>query len=142
MTGDLYVGDAAGIYIPETGDMRPATPPPDFDLQVALESLRTFGALRPARLLFSHFGPVTAVDEALDRSAAEISVWVEETRRARRACLDLDHAAAMVAERTRQRYRMLADDADPEATAKYDRVGGTQSNVAGIMRWLEKTEGA
>ena len=142
VTGDLYVGDAAGIYIPETGDMRPATPPPDFDLKVALESLRTFAALRPTRLLFSHFGPVAAVDEALDRSAAEISVWVEETRRARRAGLDLDHAAAMVAERTRQRYRMLADDADPEATAKYDRVGGTQSNVAGIMRWLEKTEGA
>ena len=85
VTGDLYVGDAAGIYIPETGDMRPATPPPDFDLKVALESLRTFAALRPTRLLFSHFGPVAAVDEALDRSAAEISVWVEETRRARRA---------------------------------------------------------
>jgi glyoxylase-like metal-dependent hydrolase (beta-lactamase superfamily II) len=28
-TGDLYVGDAAGVYMPETGDVRPATPPPD-----------------------------------------------------------------------------------------------------------------
>ncbi|HEY5018244.1 MAG TPA: MBL fold metallo-hydrolase, partial [Streptosporangiaceae bacterium] len=61
VTGDLYVGDAAGVYIQETGDMRPATPPPDFDLGVALESLRTFAALQPTRLLFSHFGPVTAV---------------------------------------------------------------------------------
>ncbi len=60
-SGDLYVGDAAGIYIQETGDMRPATPPPDFDLGVALESLRLFAALEPARLLFSHFGPVTDV---------------------------------------------------------------------------------
>ena len=32
-TGDLYVGDAAGVYLPETGDVRPATPPPDFDLR-------------------------------------------------------------------------------------------------------------
>ena len=39
VSGDLYVGDAAGIYIHETGDMRPATPPPDFDLDVALGSL-------------------------------------------------------------------------------------------------------
>src|SRR6202142_1241663 len=31
-SGDLYVRDAAGVYIPETGDLRPATPPPDFDL--------------------------------------------------------------------------------------------------------------
>lgn len=140
VSGDLYVGDAAGIYIQETGDMRPATPPPDFDLEVALESLRMFGALQPTRLLFSHFGPVTAVAEALDRSAAEISVWVEETRRARTAGLDLDHAAAMVAERTRQRYLVLAEDADPEIAAKYDRISAAQANVAGIMHWLDKTE--
>ena len=67
-----------------------------------------FAALQPARLLFSHFGPVTDVEETLDRSAAEINLWVAETRRARRAGLDLDHAAAMVAERTRQRYAALA----------------------------------
>ena len=142
VSGDLYVGDAAGIYIQETGDMRPATPPPDFDLEVALASLRMFGALQPTRLLFSHFGPVTAVAEALDRSAAEISIWVEETRRARTAGLDLDHAAAMVAERTRQRYLVLAEDADPEIAAKYDRISAAQANVAGIMHWLDKTEGA
>jgi glyoxylase-like metal-dependent hydrolase (beta-lactamase superfamily II) len=142
VSGDLYVGDAAGIYIQETGDMRPGTPPPDFDLETALGSLRTFAALQPTRLLFSHFGPVTAVDEALERSAAEISVWVQETRRARQAGLDLDHAATMVAERTRQRYLVLAEDADPEVAAKYERISSTQANVAGIVRWLDKTEGA
>ena len=142
VSGDLYVGDAAGIYIQETGDMRPATPPPDFDLDVALGSLRTFAALKPARLLFSHFGPVTAVEETLDRSAEEISLWVDETLRARRAGMDLDHAAAMVAERTRTRYRVLAQDADPEIAAKYDRISGAEANVAGIMHWLEKTNPA
>ena len=141
VSGDLYVGDAAGIYVQETGDMRPATPPPDFDLDVALESLRMFSSLAPARLLFSHFGPVTAVDETLARSADEISLWVEETKRARKAGLDLDHAAAMVAERTRQRYLVLADGADPELAAKYERISSTQANVAGIMRWLDKVEG-
>ena len=137
-SGDLYVGDAAGIYIPETGDLRPATPPPDFDLDVALKSLRTFAAIAPARLLFSHFGPVDAVPETLDRSAAEISLWVEETRRARRAGLDLDHAAAMVAERTRQRYEVLRPGADPGVAAKFDRISGAEANVAGIMHWLDK----
>ncbi|MGO8978714.1 MAG: MBL fold metallo-hydrolase [Streptosporangiaceae bacterium] len=140
LSGDLYVGDAAGIYVQETGDMRPATPPPDFDLQVALNSLRTFAALQPTRLLFSHYGPVSTVAEALERSAAEISVWVEETRRARGAGMDLDHAAAMVAERTRQRYAILAEDADPALAVKYERISGTAANVAGIMRWLDKTE--
>jgi glyoxylase-like metal-dependent hydrolase (beta-lactamase superfamily II) len=138
VSGDLYVGDAAGIYIPETGDQRPATPPPDFDLGIALESLAMFAALRPARLLFSHYGPVSAVADALDRSAEEIRLWVEETRRARRAGLDLDHAVAMVAERTRQRYAIFEPGADPELAAKYDRIAGAPSNVSGIMHWLDK----
>ena len=142
VSGDLYVGDAAGIYIPETGDQRPATPPPDFNLGVALESLRMFAALRPARLLFSHYGPVEAVDEALDRSAEEIQLWVEETRQARGAGLDLDHAVAMVAERTRERYAVFAPGADPDLAAKYDRIAGAPSNVAGIMHWLDKADDA
>ena len=123
--------------------MRPATPPPDFDLDVALASLRTFAALRPARLLFSHFGPVTAVEETLDRSAAEISVWVDETRRARGAGMDLDHAAAMVAERDpRSATRRWPPDADPAIAAKVERISGTAANVAGIMHWLDQAEQA
>jgi glyoxylase-like metal-dependent hydrolase (beta-lactamase superfamily II) len=141
-SGDLYVGDAAGVYIPETADLRPGTPPPDFDLEVALASLRMFAALQPDRLLFSHFGPVDAVQQTLERSAEEITVWVAETRNARRAGLDLDHAAALVAERTRHRYKVLADGADPELAAKYDRVSGAPANVAGIMLWLERSEPA
>jgi glyoxylase-like metal-dependent hydrolase (beta-lactamase superfamily II) len=140
VSGDLYVGDAAGIYIPETGDQQPATPPPDFDLDVALESLRMFAAMQPSRLLFSHYGPVGAVAEALERSAEEIMVWVGETRQARRAGLDLDHAVAMVAERTRERYAIFEPGADPELAAKYDRVAGAQSNVSGILRWLDKAD--
>ena len=139
VSGDLYVGDAAGIYIPETADQRPATPPPDFDLGVALDSLRMFSALRPARLLFSHYGPVEAVDEALDRSANEIRLWVSETRNARSAGLDLDHAVALVAERTRDRYAVFAPDADPQLAAKYNHVAGAASNVSGILHWLNKT---
>ncbi len=142
VSGDLYVGDAAGIYIPETGDQRPATPPPDFDLATALASLRLFADLTPTRLLFSHYGPMSAVEQALDRSAVEMTVWVEETSRAHRAGLDLDHAVAMVAERTAERYALLAPGGDQELVAKYDRVGGAASNVAGIMHWLTTAEWA
>jgi glyoxylase-like metal-dependent hydrolase (beta-lactamase superfamily II) len=137
-TGDLYVGDAAGVYIPDTGDIRPGTPPPDFDLDIALASLRTFAALRPTRLLFSHFGPVQEVDGTLERAAEEMRVWVDETRRARGAGLDLDHAAAMVADRTRQRYLVFRDGADPALAAKYEVFSKPTANVAGIVRWLEQ----
>jgi glyoxylase-like metal-dependent hydrolase (beta-lactamase superfamily II) len=136
--GDLYVGDSAGVYLPETGDLRAATPPPDFDLEQALASLRMYSALGPQRLLFSHYGPVDVVEETLHRSADEILVWVEETRRAHGAGMDLDHAAAMVAERTRHRYAALGEDADPADTERMNRISGTGVNVAGIVHWLDK----
>jgi glyoxylase-like metal-dependent hydrolase (beta-lactamase superfamily II) len=139
-TGDLYVGDAAGVYLPDTGDVRPATPPPDFDHQTALASLRKFAALRPSRLMFSHYGPVGQVGETLDRSAEEITVWVEETRQARAAGLDLDHAVAMVRDRTKARYAATSPDADPALAEKFERVSSARGNVEGIMHWLDKAE--
>jgi glyoxylase-like metal-dependent hydrolase (beta-lactamase superfamily II) len=140
VSGDLYVGDAAGMYLPETGDLRAATPPPDFDLDTALNSVSLFGALRPQRLLFSHYGPVGDVPETLERSAEEIKVWVEETRKAHREGLDLDHAVALVHERTKDRYAGLQAGGDTYAGEKLMRLANTEANVAGIMHWLERAE--
>src|SRR6266536_2903541 len=140
-TGSIDLGDAAGVYIPETADLRPATPPPDFDLETALASLRKFGALRPTRLLFSHFGPVGDVDQTLARSAEELRVWVEEVKQARGTGLDLDHAVAMVRDRTKQRYALFLPETDPEVAARFERLTGAASNVAGIMHWLDQSAG-
>ena len=139
-SGDLYTGDAAGVYIPETADVRPATPPPDFDLETALGSLRKFAALEPTRLLFSHYGPVSEVAETLDRSAEEIQVWVEQTRQAHAAGLGLDHAVAMLRDRTNARYAALRPGGDPGLAARFERISSTALSVAGIMHWLDTTE--
>ncbi|MBW8483169.1 MBL fold metallo-hydrolase [Actinomadura parmotrematis] len=137
-TGDLYVGDAAGVYVPETAEVRPATPPPDFDLDLALASLARFRALRPQRLLFAHYGPVAEVEATLERSAEELRVWVDAVRDAREQDPDLDHAVAMVRDRVRDRYAFLGPDADPEVAAKYEVLSGVESNVAGIMHALSR----
>jgi glyoxylase-like metal-dependent hydrolase (beta-lactamase superfamily II) len=138
VTGDLYVGDAAGIYIPETADVRPATPPPDFDLDKALASLEKFRSLGAQRLLFAHYGPVSAVEETLERSAEELRLWVETVRSAHGQGMDVDHAVEAVLERTRGRYKAYGPDADPALAEKYEVLNGVQSNVAGIMHALSK----
>jgi hypothetical protein len=107
-----------------------------------LASVRRFAALRPTRLLFSHYGPVDQVSETLDRSAEEINVWVEETRRARAAGLDLDHAVAMVRDRTLDRYAATSPDADPTLAERFERVSSARGSVEGIMQWLDKAEQA
>jgi glyoxylase-like metal-dependent hydrolase (beta-lactamase superfamily II) len=137
-TNDLYVGDAAGIYVPEADRVKPATPPPDFDLPVALASIEGFRRLRPDRLLFSHFGPVTAIDETLDASVEELELWVEMSRDVRRQGLDLDHAVAAVRDRTRDRYAAIT--ADPELREKHDVLNSDEANLSGILRWLDKAE--
>lgn len=181
-TGDLYVGDAAGLYIPPEdaseqtglgadgamGTMLPGTPPPDFDLELAVASLGRLGGLEASRLLFSHYGPITAVGDALERAQEELRMWVGIVRDAwsggreggskgghgngtegesdRRGAggmtagksFDLDHAVAMVRDRTRERYAALL--ARPEVAAKFEALSSTAANVAGIARWLEAEE--
>src|SRR5262249_23092712 len=41
-SGVIFVGDSMGVYLPEAGVLRPATPPPDFDLEIALATLRRY----------------------------------------------------------------------------------------------------
>jgi glyoxylase-like metal-dependent hydrolase (beta-lactamase superfamily II) len=137
-SGDLYTGDAAGVYVPETADVRPATPPPDFDLNLALSSLHRMQDTGATRLLFSHFGPVTDVATTLVRSEAELRYWVEAVSRARAASPDLDHAIAMVRARDLERHpAFYSDDA---RVRKFDELSGIGANVHGIWRWLERSD--
>lgn len=140
LTGDLYVGDAAGVYIPDTADLRPAAPPPDFDLDAALASLERFSALRPTRLLFTHFGPVDTVEETLARSAEELRLWVELVREARSKDLDVDHTVALVKERTQERYAALRER--PEVERRFEVLNSPSLNIDGIGRWLDSHEGS
>ena len=138
-TGDLYTGDAAGVYVPESDELRPATPPPDFDLDLALASMGKMREVAPERLLFSHYGPVREVDSALDRSEAVLREWVDLVRQARTMQMDLDHAVAMVRERT-----PVDIPDDPEFDVRreaWETLSSTAANVAGISRWLDKSEG-
>ena len=135
LTGDLYTGDAAGVWTPETGDLRPGTPPPDFDLDLALESLAKMRERQASRLLFSHFGPVTDVEVTLDRSVEELRLWVELVREARHDGLDLDHAVALVRERTAERYALRSV---PEVEHKLETLSSTEANVAGIWHWIDR----
>jgi glyoxylase-like metal-dependent hydrolase (beta-lactamase superfamily II) len=139
-SGDLYVGDAAGIFMPETGAIRPSTPPPDFDLDAALKSLRHFADLGPQRLLFSHFGPVAHVGSALEEAAEELQDWVDAVREIRADALDLDHAVTMLRERTAERYGRLYTD--PALDEKFEHLNSTATNINGINRWLDKLEEA
>ena len=60
-------------------------------------------------------------------------------RDAREAKLDLDHAVAMVLDKTRQRYAQFL--AMPEVVEKFEELNQTAANIVGINRWLDKVTG-
>src|ERR1700732_1970944 len=82
-TGTLLVGDAVGVQLPGVGVLRPATPPPDFDLEQATASLRRFRELKPALVVLTHYGPVDSADQTLAGAEDVLHQWVDLAERTR-----------------------------------------------------------
>jgi glyoxylase-like metal-dependent hydrolase (beta-lactamase superfamily II) len=133
-TGTLLVGDAVGVKLPDFGILRPATPPPDFDLEQATASLRRFAELRPERIVLTHYGPVDEPLATLSEAEDMLHGWVEVAARTMRESEEagIDDVAAAFAD------AFAAAPADlPEAVRKkFEVLNGVHSNAAGIVRYL------
>jgi len=79
----LFVGDALGIWEPQSRTLRQTSPPSQFHLQKALDDVRTIEDIDPETVCFGHFGPRpydTDLAEAYKRVLVE---WVEAIRQKR-----------------------------------------------------------
>jgi glyoxylase-like metal-dependent hydrolase (beta-lactamase superfamily II) len=74
--GTLYSGDAAGVRILPERTVLPPTPPPDFDLDVWLETIDEIERRRPERLALIHFGVATEPGAHLDELRRRLVEWV------------------------------------------------------------------
>ncbi len=139
-TGTLLVGDAVGVQLPEIGSLRPATPPPDFDLEDATASLRRFAALRPERVVLTHYGPVDDPAETLAEAEDMLHRWVEVAERTMTESEEagLDDVAAALAEA----FAQPPDGLPEEVREKFEVLNGVHSNAAGIMRYLSRRQSA
>jgi len=139
-SGSLFTGDGFGIVLPDVGVLRPATPAPEFDLEQAVASIRRVQALRPSRLLFSHFGPVESVDETCDLAIERLHGWTNAVRGA----LDTGTPPERAADALR-----AATAGETEAAAiagldigRYEFLSSYDINAAGIVRYLTKAGGS
>lgn len=88
----LFTGDASGLYL--EGTLIPSTVPPSFDLGTSLATLSRLADLRPARLLFTHFG--AGDPDLLSQYAEVLRAWVERVRRLRRPHATEDEIVAAI----------------------------------------------
>jgi glyoxylase-like metal-dependent hydrolase (beta-lactamase superfamily II) len=75
-SGDLFVGDALGVFLPETMINRPATPPPDFHLEASLDTIERLTRLGARRVFPTHFGPLPAPGDGFALAARNLRRWV------------------------------------------------------------------
>jgi len=119
LTAGLFTADAAGMNFPGS-DHRPTTPPPDFDLEAALETVDELLAVEPERLLYAHFGagePGGAQTE-LRRYREMLPAYVEEIDRSRER-----HGSDVAA---------VTAELQPEWSH-----WSLSTDVAGVLRYLE-----
>src|SRR4051794_27639462 len=81
-SGILFAGDAVGVRLPDSGVLRPAAPPPDFDLAQALSSLQRFADRSPTGIALAHYGLIEEPHAILDEAAETLTRWAEVAERA------------------------------------------------------------
>ncbi|MDP9329535.1 MAG: MBL fold metallo-hydrolase [Actinomycetota bacterium] len=136
--GGVFTGEAIGSHLPWADCYRPALPPPEVDVEVALASIELIRAQRPSVLLTSHFGVVRDADEGCDRGADRIRAWSEAVRSEleRDPAVDVDAIAETLHRRAAGDY--FADAGGPIDLARYNVIGSIEMNAAGLARYWRK----
>lgn len=131
-SGLLFAGDAVGVRLPDVGILRPATPPPDFDLDAALASLARFADRSPAGIALAHYGLVPDPADILLEATETLTRWAEVATAAWRQGRDLTDALEAA-------FGIGDEDGvDAAARERLDTLSGIHSNADGFARWLDR----
>jgi len=139
-SGAVFTGDALGVHVPDLPVLRPATPPPDFDLERYVASIERIRAARPSILLFAHFGPIREVDATCDLAIRRVRDWASIVEDATRETDDAEEIAE------RLRVAALGDietgaEAELDLEVLEDRLrllSSIRMNAAGLARYWQR----
>lgn len=137
-TGYMFTGDALGVSPLGIDAFRPATPPPEFDLEAALASIESIRRAEPSGLWLTHFGPADAgAHEACTRAADALEQWAGWVKQARASSRELDEVTAAV--QAEDRHEM-AGRLDEQDATRMEMTTSYRMNVSGYMRYFDKKE--
>lgn len=132
--GDIFVGDAIGVYLPDAGVIRPATPPPEFDREVSIQTIEKLKAVGAPRVFPTHFGPVPDPEAAYDEAAERIHSWVETAEEVTSGGGSVDDVTEAFVAKARVDYAHLSK----QVMDKLEETTSYALNAAGITRYLTK----
>jgi glyoxylase-like metal-dependent hydrolase (beta-lactamase superfamily II) len=135
-TGVVFTGDALGIHVPDLPVLRPATPPPEFDLELAVASIERIRAAASSTLLFAHFGPIRDVGRTCDLAVRRLREWTDAVRGAMRTTSDIDEIVEVLG---REAARETVTGAEAQLDLdRLETLAGVRMNATGIARYLTK----
>jgi glyoxylase-like metal-dependent hydrolase (beta-lactamase superfamily II) len=124
--GTLYAGDAAGVRIEPGGFVLPPCPPPEFDLELWLDSLEQIERRAPGRLALIHFGAFDDVEAHLTALRETLGSWTQRVEDG------MDEETFVAA----ARYDVA--QTDPELVDEYDHAAPFWHHFRGIERYWRK----
>lgn len=137
-TQSIFVGDALGVFLPDVRILRPATPPPEFDLELAVDSIERVAERRPSRLLFSHFGPTEEVTDICRLATQRIKGWADIVDQALTKTEDVVEVVRILRERTAEERGPAAGTEYEAVQDRYEVLSSYEMNALGLMRYLKK----
>ena len=139
-TGAIFTGDAVGIHVPDLPVLRPATPPPDFDLERYVASIERIREASRSVLLFAHFGPLRDVDATCELAIRRVRAWARVVEDGMRETEDPDELASRL-------EAAALDDIETGAEATLDLemledrlrlLSSIRMNAQGLARYWRK----
>lgn len=134
-SGALFVGDSVGVKMPGMTAIRPATPPPDFDLVLAHRTLRRYQDLNPSVVYLAHYGAVDPPLGALAEADERLRLWADTAEAAYAEHSELDHVTETLAQRFADEIDATSDD--PDARRRVELLSGYASNAMGLIRYFD-----
>ncbi|TMK35989.1 MAG: MBL fold metallo-hydrolase [Actinobacteria bacterium] len=137
-SGAMFTGEAIGSHLPWADCYRPALPPPEADVEAAIESIARMRDRRPTTLLASHFGVVADPEEGFARGAERIRAWAETVRArlAREPGTGTDALERELVVQARAEYE--SDSGLSFDIGRYDAIGSIRMNAEGLARYWRK----
>ena len=135
-SGVLFVGDSMGVYVPEADVLRPATPPPDFDLDLALATLRRYRERQPTALYLTHFGPAPADRDMLAEAEERLVRYGQIVREGMETSDDVEFLAELLRTKTADDYAAIT--ARPDLADKFEALNAWRSSAAGYLRYFQQ----
>jgi glyoxylase-like metal-dependent hydrolase (beta-lactamase superfamily II) len=137
-TGSVFVGDALGVFLPDVRILRPAMPPPEFDLDLAVASVERIAALQPPMILFSHFGPAKEVPHLCQLAIHRMRKWTAAVEEALEETEELAEIVRILRARTLPEISPAAGDRREALESRYELASSYEMNAMGIARYVRK----